>query len=99
MSRLSPQDQLKLGGDIQRRLGIKTVRDEDATGVLARVYADARERAGGVANVLRIQSVNPPALRAGVALYRETALAASPLSRAMREMIATVVSRVNECHY
>jgi UDP-N-acetylmuramate dehydrogenase len=28
MTRLTPSEQLKLGGDIQRRLGIKTVRDE-----------------------------------------------------------------------
>ena len=28
MTRLTPEEQLKLGGDIQRRLGIKTSRDE-----------------------------------------------------------------------
>ena len=78
---------------------IKTVSDDEADGLLARIYAGARSRAGRVFNILRVQSANPKALRAGMGLYREIALGDSPVSRAVREMIAVVVSRANNCHY
>ncbi len=78
---------------------IRTVSDDEAEGPLAQFYAQARERAGRVFNVVRVQSLNFRSMRAGIALYHETAIAESPLSRALREMIATVVSRANNCHY
>ncbi|UCG17478.1 MAG: carboxymuconolactone decarboxylase family protein [Phycisphaerales bacterium] len=78
---------------------IKTVDEKEASGVLAAIYDGARRRAGRVFNILRVQSLNPPVLQASVQLYRETTLAESPLSRGLREMIAVVVSRSNDCHY
>jgi len=78
---------------------IKTVPPDEAEGLLAAIYNAAVKRAGQVFNILRIQSVNPPVLRAGIALYRQAMHGESPLSRAQREMIATVVSRANDCHY
>ena len=78
---------------------IKTVAPDEARGLLATIYKTARARAGRVFGILRLQSVNPPVLRAGVGLYREIMHADSPLSRAQREMIAVVVSRANQCHY
>ncbi len=73
--------------------------DQEATGLLEKIYHDARRRAGKVYNILRIQSVNPEVLRAGLGLYMQTMHAASPVPRVLREMIATVVSRLNTCHY
>ncbi len=79
---------------------IRTVPPGEATGLLKRLYDDATARAGKVFNVLRIQSLRPEVLRAGVALYQELMLSPrSPLSRAQREMIAVAVSRANGCHY
>ena len=78
---------------------IKTVSDDEADGLLARIYAGARTRAGRVFNILRVQSANPRTLRASMGLYREIALGDSPVSRAVRQMIAVVVSRANNCHY
>lgn len=79
---------------------IRTVPPGEATGLLKRLYDEALARAGKVFNVLRIQSLRPEVLRAGVALYQELMLSPrSPLSRAQREMIAVVVSRANGCHY
>ena len=78
---------------------IETVATGDATGLLAKIYKAALERAGRVFGILRLQSLNPPVLRAGVALYGGIMQGWSPLSRAQREMIAVVVSRVNNCHY
>lgn len=79
---------------------IRTVAPGEATGLLKRLYDQALARAGKVFNVLRIQSLRPELLRAGVALYEELMLSPrSPLSRARREMIAVAVSRANGCHY
>ena len=71
----------------------------EATGLLEKIYADAKKRGGRVFNILKLQSLNPPTLRASMGLYMQTTLAESPVSRALREMIATVVSKTNECHY
>ena len=71
----------------------------DATGLLEKIYDDAVKRAGRVFNILKVQSLNPPTLRASMGLYMQTTHAESPVPRALREMIATVVSKTNECHY
>ncbi|MEM7586443.1 MAG: carboxymuconolactone decarboxylase family protein [Acidobacteriota bacterium] len=79
---------------------IKTVSPEAAEGLLARLYAAAVKRAGKVFNVIRLQSLRPETLRASTQLYTEVMHSErSPLTRAQREMIATVVSRANSCHY
>ena len=79
---------------------IRSVAPEAATGRLARLYREAVERAGKVYRVLRIQSLRPQTLEASTALYSEIMLSPrSPLSRIRREMIATAVSRANDCHY
>lgn len=79
---------------------IRTVAPGEATGLLKRLYDEAIARAGKVFNVLRIQSLRPEVLAAGVELYRELMFSPkSPLSRAQREMIAVAVSRANDCEY
>ena len=78
---------------------IETVAPDEAKGLLASVYGAAVKRAGRVFNIVRLQSLNPPVLRAGMGLYMEAMFGESPLSRGQREMIATVVSRANDCHY
>jgi uncharacterized peroxidase-related enzyme len=79
---------------------IRTVAPGEATGLLARLYEQAVRRAGKVFNILRLQSPRPDVLEASTELYLR--LMHSPrggLSRAQRELIATVVSRANGCHY
>jgi alkylhydroperoxidase family enzyme len=79
---------------------IRTIAPGEATGLLKRLYDEAVARAGKVFNVLRIQSLRPEVLEAGLGLYQELMFSLrSPLSRAQREMIAVAVSRANECHY
>lgn len=79
---------------------IKLVSVEEATGVLAKIYQMALDRAGKVFNVIRIQSPRPETLEASTLLYLEVMHSPrSPLSRAQREMIATAVSRANSCRY
>jgi alkylhydroperoxidase family enzyme len=79
---------------------IETVAPEQATGLLAKLYAAALARAGKVYNVIRVQSLRPEILRISTMLYREVMFGErSPLARAQREMIATAVSRANACEY
>ncbi|MGO8790293.1 MAG: carboxymuconolactone decarboxylase family protein [Terriglobia bacterium] len=78
---------------------IKVVEPEDATGDLKREYDDATQRSGKVFNILKVQSLNPGALRASMQLYRATMFGSSGLTRSEREMLATVVSWANRCFY
>ena len=79
---------------------IKTIPPEAATGLLKRLYDAAAERAGKVYNVLQIQSLRPHVLAASTQLYVEVMHSGrSGLSRMQREMIATAVSRANDCYY
>ena len=78
---------------------IRIIDEDEADGPLSREYDAARQRAGRVYNVLKIQSQRPRALRAGVALYTQLMHGESDLSRAERELLAVVVSQANDCHY
>ena len=79
---------------------IQTVDEADATGIVKAEYDAALQRAGQLYNIVRLFSVRPKSMRAFVELYKVVMHdEACPLSRMQREMIATVVSKVNECHY
>jgi uncharacterized peroxidase-related enzyme len=78
---------------------IKVVEPPEATGELKQEYDAAQERAGKVFNILKVQSLNPAALQASMQMYRTTMFGPSGLSRAEREMLATVVSWANHCFY
>lgn len=78
---------------------IHYVEDSEAPPELKATYDRLRQRSGHVANILRIHGLNPPSLDAHFAYYKTVVLGRSPLSRAQREMIAVVVSSINECHY
>ncbi len=55
--------------------------------------------AEGQAHIVASHSLNAPAQRAHLALYRAVMFGESPLSRAEREAMAVAVSAANECHY
>lgn len=78
---------------------IETISDQDAEGSLKRQYEAGIKRAGRVYNIVRIMSQNPETMRTSMGLYMATMLGESPLTRTQREMLATVVSQVNDCHY
>ncbi len=44
-------------------------------------------------------SLNPPVLRASIELYRAIMFGESGLSRQERELLATVTSAEQSCHY
>jgi len=78
---------------------IKTIEPEEAMGELKAEYTKAIRRAGKVFNILKVQSLNPAALKASMGMYLTTMHGPSGLSRAEREMLATVVSWANHCFY
>jgi uncharacterized peroxidase-related enzyme len=78
---------------------IKTISPDEATGHLKHQYDAAIKRAGRVFNIISLQSLNPRVLDASIQLYAAIMLGPSSLSRAQREMMAVVVSKVNDCFY
>ena len=78
---------------------IRTVSPSAAAGLLKTLYDVAIGRAGRVFHVIRLMSLNPSVLRSSMELYLDLMHRRSSLSRSQREMIATVVSRVNNCYY
>ena len=78
---------------------IHMIDEDDAEGRLAKLYARFTEPWGGVDNVLKIHSLNPPSMAAHFELYKIVMRGRSPLSRIQREMIAVAVSAANQCHY
>ncbi len=77
---------------------IKTVEEDEARGELKAIYDTSVKAYGWIPNIRRALSLNPKALRSytqlSAAIYQS-----GPLSETDREMIATVVSVVNHCHY
>jgi alkylhydroperoxidase family enzyme len=78
---------------------IDLVSPGDATGRLKEIYDAAIGRAGRVYNIVRTMSPNPAILEASMGVYIQTMRAPSGVSRKEREMLATLVSRVNDCYY
>ena len=78
---------------------IKTVDPQDAEGIVKQEYEKGVRRSGRVFNILKIMSLSPVALRESIRMYLAFMYGEAKLSRAQREMLATVVSQVNHCYY
>ena len=78
---------------------IKTVEVPAAEGVLKKIYEAASKRAGGVAKIIQIMSLTPAVCQASMGFYLAALRSESTLDKATREMLATVVSNVNDCYY
>ena len=72
---------------------------DESTGPLRAEYEAAIARAGKVFNIVKAMSLRPGVLRRSIALYQGIMFGPSGLSRQERELLATVVSRENDCHY
>jgi alkylhydroperoxidase family enzyme len=78
---------------------VQTVGAESALGELQAVYQRVRERAGGVPNIARLQSLRPRTMGRGFDLYCQIMDDPTGISRRERVLVATVVSKVNGCLY
>lgn len=78
---------------------IKQVSPNEATGPIKRVYAAAKSRAGYIANIIRVMSLDGASANGSMNFYGSLMKSPNSLSSARREMLATVVSNVNDCFY
>ncbi len=79
---------------------IKMVADDDATGPLAEIYANAKAHsvAHVVPEILRTMSLRPDFLQA-IDAASHLHFTDGALTRAQHEMIASYVSALNRCRY
>jgi uncharacterized peroxidase-related enzyme len=78
---------------------IHTISPEQAEGPLKEIYDNLVETRGKIAEVHKIQSLNPKALVAHMDLYMTVMFGKSPLKRYQREMLGVVTSAANRCEY
>lgn len=77
---------------------IRWIDEGEATGRLAEIFA-RHATSHGVDHILKIHSLNPESLERHYELYKHLMFGPSQLSRAEREMLAVVVSQINDCFY
>lgn len=78
---------------------IDIIDEQDASGELADVYASLQGGRGKVANIMKVQSLNPKTMRTHMDLYMSVMFGRSGLKREERELIAVIVSALNGCDY
>lgn len=78
---------------------LKQTEPSEATGPLKRLYEAAQARAGYVANIIKVMSADPGTAEASIQFYVRLMKCENALSGARKEMLATVVSQINDCHY
>ncbi len=78
---------------------IDVIEPEEAEGELKEIYEDLIEKRGKLAEVHKIQSLNPESITRHMDLYMTLLFGKSPLKRYRREMMAVVVSSANDCEY
>ncbi len=79
---------------------IKTIATGDAGFDLRQLYeAAADPETGELDNIMRVHSLHPEGLRTHLELYAAVMRGTKSLRKVERELVALVVSQVNECHY
>ena len=79
---------------------IRTIPESQATTELHGLYDRVRDPGGGqIDAIMHVHSLNPRGLKAHFELYSAVMAGTPTLRKAEREMIALVVSVINECHY
>ncbi len=78
---------------------IEVIEHEAAEGRLREIYDELVRKRGKLAEVHKIQSLNPETIVAHMDLYLKVMFGRSPLKRYQREMLGVVVSAANRCPY
>jgi uncharacterized peroxidase-related enzyme len=78
---------------------IQVIDEANADGSLQALYSEIRAKRGKVAEIVKVHSLNPAAMKAHLDLYVTLMFGSSSVSREEREMIATAVSAGNGCDY
>ena len=78
---------------------IPMIQEDKAEAELKEWNDKLREPWGEVDNIMKIHSLNVSTLKGHYELYLSAMKGTKDLSHKQREMIAVVVSNVNQCHY
>lgn len=78
---------------------IRVIDEADADGHLKESYEQIKKARGKVANIMKVHSLQPEAMMAHLHLYKTIMFGLPGLSRRQRELLATVVSALNQCAY
>ena len=78
---------------------IEVIQHKEAEDQLKQIYDNLVETRGKLAEIHKIQSLNPQSIVNHMDLYMTIMFGKSPLRRYLREMMATVVSAANKCPY
>lgn len=79
---------------------INKIEVADATGPIKKIYDGSASRSDGkVAEIVQVMSLDAAVCKKAIDLYLEAVCNEKSLDRATREMLATVVSNVNDCYY
>jgi alkylhydroperoxidase family enzyme len=78
---------------------IRQIDEGDATGPLKQIYDAAIGRAGEVANIIKVMSLDPRVAQTSMQFYVTLMKSDNALEPSRREMLAAVVSNVNDCYY
>ncbi|MCI2429312.1 peroxidase-related enzyme [Candidatus Acetothermia bacterium] len=78
---------------------IRVIDELEAQGRLKECYEEIKRSRGKVANIIKVHSLQPNAMLAHLNFYKTIMFGPSGLSRRQRELLATVVSALNQCTY
>lgn len=78
---------------------IQIIEPSESEGYLKEVYDQILESRGKIAEIYKVQSLNPRSIIRHMDLYITLMYGKSPLSREERELIGVIVSVANRCDY
>ncbi|MBM3839512.1 MAG: hypothetical protein FJ398_16385 [Verrucomicrobia bacterium] len=78
---------------------LKLTNESEATGAVKRLYDAALARAGCVANIIQVMSRDAATAEASIHFCVRLMKSENALSKARKEMLAAVVSNINDCYY
>ncbi|MHC0431269.1 carboxymuconolactone decarboxylase family protein [Streptomyces sp. O3] len=96
---MKPVVRAVLRGALKDVRHVRAVPPDSADGLVSRVYAQLERDFGVLAPPVALHSPAPPALAAAWMLLRETLLVEGRVARRAKEVVATEVSRANDCPY
>lgn len=79
---------------------IETIREDEWDGQLTEMYGKVVDGAfDRVDNIMQIHSLDPAAMQGHLSVYNAAMSGTKTLRKVERELIALVVSDINDCHY
>jgi len=78
---------------------ISMIDEQDADDELKTIYQVLMKERGNISNILKVHSLHPKAMKNHLDLYLSLMFNRSDLKREDKELIAVIVSSINECEY